>query len=210
MQKTNINQTVWKILAGDLAVQKDFARDIVNVRALAKYIIKTHNLRASLDSVISAVRRFESTNNFETNEEELMHIFRDSVIGTKNNIACVTIDLRPQDLFSKISNNKLFPFKVTTGSDETKIFVEQPHLEKVKKWINKEDILQIDNNLSELHVVVSEKATHTKGFLARMANELTLAHINIHELLICPPEFILYVKEKDIVKSHEAILKLCE
>ena len=51
---------------------------------------------------------------------------------------------------------------------------------------------------------------HTKGVLARIATELSLGNINIHELIMCPPEFIVYVKERDIVKAHEALLKLCE
>lgn len=212
MQKTNINQTVWKILVTDLAVQKGLSRKIINTRALAKYILKTYELPASLDSVISAIRRFQDGENFEENEKGLLHIFRDSVISTKNNMACVTLAIRSKDLFNKIcaTGNHVPPFKVTTGSEEIKVIVEQPHLEKIRALFDKKDVLDLDKDLSELHVVVAEKAVHTKGVMARIANELTLANINIHEVIICPPEFLLYVKEKDIVKAHEAILKLCE
>lgn len=212
MQKININQTVWKILATDLAVQKGFSRKIINTRALAKYILRTYGLPASLDSVISAIRRFQGGEQPESNEKELLHIFRDSIISTKNNMACLTLAIRPRDLFNKIcaTGNPVPPFKVTTGSEEVKVVVEQPHLEKIRALFDKKDVLDLDKDLSELHVVVAEKAVHTKGVMARIANELTLANINIHEVIICPPEFLLYVKEHDIVKAHEAILKLCE
>jgi hypothetical protein len=216
VQKLNINQTVWKILASDLAVQKDFSRKIVNVRALAKHILKKYELPASLDSVISAIRRFQGSENFEDDERGLLHIFKDSVVSTKNNMACITLAISPQQLFSKLcmdghySNHRSIPIKVTTGSDETKMVVEQPHLDKVKGWFDKSDVIDIDKDLSELHIVVAEKAILTKGVMARIANELSLANINIHEVIICPPEFLLYVKERDIVKAHEAILKMCE
>jgi len=212
MQKVNINQTVWKILATDLAVQKGFSRKIINTRALAKHILKAYELPASLDSVISAIRRFQGSDHFEENEKELLHIFRDSVISTKNNMACITLAIRSKDLFNKIctSGNHVPPFKVTTGSEEIKVIVEQPHLDAIRGLFDKKDILSVDKDLSELHVVVADKAVHTHGVLARIANELTLANINVHEILICPPEFLLYVKEKDIIKAHEAILKLCE
>lgn len=212
IQKPNINQTVWKILASDLAVQRGFSRDIINVRALAKHILKRFELAASLDSVISAIRRFQDAEHHEEMETELLHIFQDSVVSTKNNMACITLAIRSRDLFNKICANgsKVVPFKVTTGSEEIKIIVEQPHLEHVKAMFDKKDILSVDKDLSELLVVVSDKSVHTKGVLGRIANELSLANINIHELIMCPPEFIVYVKEKDIVKAHEAILKLCE
>ena len=212
VQKLNINQAIWKILSSDLAVQKDFSRKIVNVRALAKHIIKKYELPASLDSVISAVRRFQSSENFEENEKGMLHIFRDSVVSTKNNMACITLGIRTPELFKKISSNgsSKLPIKVTAGSEEVKLIVEQPHLEKVKGCFDKKDVIDIDKDLSELHVVVAEKAVHTKGVMARLANELSLANINIHEVIICPPEFMVYVKERDIVKAHEAMMKLCE
>ncbi len=212
MQKVNINQAVWKILAGDLAIQKGMSRKIVNVRALAKSIIKTYQIPASLDSVISSIRRFQSAENFEEHDGELAHVFRDSVISTKNNIACITLGIRPRDLFRKVcaASDHLIPFKVTSGSEEIKVIVEQPHLEQVKAMFDKRDIIGIDKDLSELSVIVSDKAAHTRGVIARLTSELSLANINIHELIITMPEFLVYVKEKDIVKAHEAILKLCE
>jgi hypothetical protein len=45
--------------------------------------------------------------------------------------------------------------------------------------------------------------------LARIASEVALANINIQEIIVCPPEFLIYVKEKDMVKAHESLLKLC-
>jgi hypothetical protein len=210
MQKTNINQTVWKILQSDIAIQKDLSRKILNVRALAKHILKHYGLRASLDSVISAIRRFQSEERFDEDEAELLHIFKDSVVSTKNNIACITLGLRSRELFNKVCANgdHLVPFKLTSGSEELKVIVEQPHLEKVKGWFDKKDILNVEKDLSELSIVVSDKSIHTKGVLARIAGELSLANINIFEHILCPPEFLIYVKQRDIVKSHEAILKL--
>lgn len=212
VQKLNINQTVWKILASDLAIQKDISRKIVNVRALAKHILKKYELPASLDSVISSIRRFQSAERFNEDEKELLHIFKDGVVSTKNNMACITLGLGPRELFTKVcaAGNQLVPFRVTAGNEETKMIVEQPRLDRVREWFDKKDIIGIEKDLSELLVVVSKQAIHAKGVLARIANELSLANINIHEIIVCPPEFLVYVKERDIVKAHEAILKLCE
>jgi hypothetical protein len=79
----------------------------------------------------------------------------------------------------------------------------------MKKAFDKEDIGKIQEGLSEINVKLSTKSVEIKGVLARIASEIALANISLQEMVVCPPEFLIYVKEKDIVKAHEAILKLC-
>lgn len=210
MDKTNINQEIWHILQSDLAIQKDLQRKLLNTRALAKHIITKYPLRASLDSVISAIRRFQSQEKFTEEEKALLGCFRGAVVSTKNNVACVTIQMRPSEFFKKFSSINNPSLRITTGSREVKVIVEQPYLNDIKKIFEKEQIRQIQENLSEINVKLSTKSLEIKGVLARIASEIALADINLQEMLVCPPEFLIYVKEKDIVKAHEAILKLCE
>ena len=62
----------------------------------------------------------------------------------------------------------------------------------------------------KISVVLPEKAIQTKGVMAKIASEIALANINITELIVCPPQFFIYVAEKDIVKAHERVLALTE
>jgi len=209
VNKSNINQEVWQILRSDLAIQKDIRRKLINTRALAKYIIQKYPIRASLDSVISAIRRFQSQERFIAEEHKLLSCFKGAVVSTKNNVVCITINLRPSDFFKKFCTVKKPSLRITTGSREVKLIVEKPKLNDMKKAFDKEDINKIQEGLSEINVKLSTKSLATRGVLARIASEIALANINLQEMVICPPEFLIYVKEKDIVKAHEAILKLC-
>ncbi|MBI4140266.1 hypothetical protein HY485_00355 [Candidatus Woesearchaeota archaeon] len=211
-KKNNTNQTVWKLLQMDLAVQKDISRQIINTRALAKYLIKKYSLAQSgLDAVISAIRRFENEAQFEEEEKILHHIFKESVIATRNNIACLTLSLTVNDLVKRWTNaGKLPPARVTSGRRTIKIMVDQPDINLFKAMFASDEIIKIEENLSEICVVVSDRAVMTKGVMARIANELALANINIHELIVCPPEFLIYVRQSDIVRAHESILKLSQ
>jgi len=200
----SINQQVWKALQTDPAIMRDMERELVNIRALAKYIINKYEIKASLDAVISSIRRFPLEAS-KQDEETLRHIFRDSVVGTKNNVACITIKMQPNQAFAKICAMSLPTIRMTTGTEEVKMIVENAHADEVAKVFKK---AEIEKGLSEINVTVSEKAVKTKGVLARMTAELSLANINIHELLVCPPEFLIYVSEKDIVKAHERIIAL--
>lgn len=209
VNKSNINQEVWQILRSDLAIQKDIHRKLINTRALAKYIIQKYPIRASIDSVISSIRRFQSQEKFLAEENKLLSCFKGAVVSTKNNVVCITINLRPADFFKKFCTVQKPSLRITTGSREVKLIVEKPKLNDMKKAFDKEDITKIQEGLSEINVKLSTKSLATRGVLARIASEIALANINLQEMVICPPEFLIYVKEKDIVKAHEAILKLC-
>lgn len=209
-KKNNVNQTVWKLLQMDLAVQKDMYRKIINTRALAKYLIKKFSLaQVGLDAVISAIRRFESDEHFEEEEKVLHHIFKEAVVSTRNNVACITLSLTLNDLMKRWANaGKLPPARISGGRRTIKVMMDQPDINLFKAMFSSDEITKIEENLSEICVVVSDRAILTKGVMARIANELALANINIHELIVCPPEFLIYVKQQDIVRAHESILKL--
>ncbi len=209
-QKTTVNQAVWKVLQSDIAIQKDLARKLLNVRALAKHILHRHNVTASLDAVISAIRRYQSQEVFEEDERALQPIFADSIVSTRNNMACLTLSISSSDLLRRLcATDKHVPIKFTSGTNEIKVIIDAPHLPQVLDLFDKSIIRKIEKDLSEISLTVSEVALGTKGVLARVASEVALANINIHEILICPPEFLIYVKQKDIVKAHDSILRLC-
>ncbi len=210
LSRASTNQEVWKILRADLAIQKDLNRNLINTRALAKYVITKYNLTTSLDAVISSVRRFQSEECFKEEEHTMLGIFKNAVISTKNNMACITLNVRPHHFLKKMSLAENGPsYRIIATPNEIKVMLETPLLADVKKLFSKDDIIKIEEKLSEIRIKVSDVAVQTKGVLARIANELALADINLQEIIVCSPRFLIYVKERDIVKAHEAILKLC-
>lgn len=209
--KNSINQTIWKLISADLAIQKDLQRDVINMRALAKYLIKKYSLNYSLDGAISSIRRYESEEDFKEEEKDLLNIFKDAVISTKNNMACFTASLSSKELLKKLCiNNPNINFRMVVGRGEIKIMVEQLEADKIKNIFTKEDLVKREDGLSEVSVKVARKALGTKGVLARISNQVALANINVQEMVICPPEFFIYVKEKDIVKTHDSIIRLTQ
>jgi len=210
LSRASTNQEVWKILRSDLAIQKDLNRNLINSRALAKYVITKYNLTTSLDAVISAIRRFQGEETFREEEKAILSVFKNAVISTKNNMACITLNMRPCHFLKKTNLAENSPsYRIIATPNEIKVMLEQPLLADIKKLFSKDEIIKIEENLSEIRIKVEESAVKTKGVLARIANEIALADINIQEILVCIPRFLIYVKEKDIVKAHEAILKLC-
>src|SRR3989338_3571762 len=86
-----INQEVWKILSQDASILRDMKRNVLNHRGLAKWLIKQYHLDASLDAVLSAIRRFDGHAGQQKQEKKLDVIFRRCRLFTKDGMACVVI-----------------------------------------------------------------------------------------------------------------------
>lgn len=206
----SVNQHITKLLHGDIAIQKDLSRKLINMRALAKYLIKKYDVRASLDSVISAIRRFQTDEVFEEEEDALLHIFKNASISTKNNVAVVTTKLSEAEFHKRFckNNGHHHSIKLVTGSDGIRLIVEQNELENYTGLFMKDELVGIETDLSEISVMVNKQASHTKGVIARLTSELAMSNINLYELIVAMPEFLVYVKHKDLVKAHDSLLKL--
>ena len=55
----NIVHEVWKILDNNPSIRREMRRGLINMSALAKYIIHRKGVDATLDAVISAIRRYK-------------------------------------------------------------------------------------------------------------------------------------------------------
>ncbi len=198
-----IAEHVWKLVQEDLSIQKDINRGLINVRALARYLIEKHELEASLESVISAIRRFEFKKSQES-EKRFLRLFKDAKISTRNSIICFTLGKDATKLLGKVSSKNI---RLIVSTEQIKVICTKQDAESLSD-IFSGHIERVEKDLGELSLVVSEEVIKSKGVMARIANEIALHDINIQETIICPPEFLIYVKQEDVITTHEAVLKL--
>ena len=199
----NITKEVWKIIESDRAIERDLSRNVINMRALARFIIDKYGLEASLDSVISAIRRFDIKSTQE-NDRKLSNLFKDAIIKTRNNIVCITVR---HEAGAEIKADGI---RSATGTQTSKLIIEKSRLKEFLTAIPRKAIEKIEEDLSELSITIDERSIKTRGVLARIANEISLSNINIEEIIISPPEFLIYVKEENITKTYESVLRLQE
>lgn len=211
---TNITQKVWNIILQEPTIKKDLRKGLINIRALAKYIIKRYNINASLDAVITAIRRYLQEDKFEKEEQEISDTFKDANLSTKNNIVCITLNKNQEILecLAKLLTIKDFSrketFRLTMGRNDIKIMLDKINLKKARSVFPEKSIISIDDNLSELSLFVSAKAKQTKGVIARIANEIAINNVNMVEIIPVVPEILIYVKQEDLLRTHESLIKL--
>jgi aspartokinase len=211
---TNLADEVRDFLNRNLSIVKCLNSRIINVRALAFFIIKELKLGASVHAVMSAIRRYEKPNNKQKNYPSLDLIFQDSKISTKSHLVLIRVKrnfsslktLIPQ-LFDEINHSAGEVLRIFEGRESIKFVIDHSKKEDVIKLIPKEDIINIDEDLGEINIHLSEKFEDRPGILAPIINELAINDINTIEVVGCTPELIIIVKEKDISQSHDVLLR---
>ncbi|MBI4163838.1 MAG: hypothetical protein HY512_03170 [Candidatus Aenigmarchaeota archaeon] len=199
----SISQQVSDIVSSDLSLQKDIHRGLINHRALARYLIDKYDFDASLDAVISALRRIE-LEPLKEFDKKITGFFKDASISTRNNLVCFTLKKEALFLLPKIISKNI---RIVTGTDEINLIVEKTKSETLHD-IFSQYIIKTEKDLGEVSIRLAEEAAKTRGVMSRIANEISLNKINIEQLLISVPEFLIYVKDKDVIKTHEVLLGL--
>jgi aspartokinase len=210
----NITEQVWKILDNSPCLRRDLSRGLINSRALGKYLIKEQKIDATIDAVISAIRRYKPekiTDLFNKSSK----ILRQATISTKSKLANVALikddevqNLLPK-LFSIIYYNRGDVLRIIQADESMKILVDEKNLEKIQKLFPEKKIIKIDKNLGEINMHLHPEAVNTPGIASIITNELALNGINIMEIISCVPEMLFFVDEKDILSAHQVLYRLC-
>ncbi|MEK6920985.1 MAG: hypothetical protein AABX82_03825 [Nanoarchaeota archaeon] len=209
----SINNQVWRYIAEDASIQKDLQRDLINIRGLARYLIDKYHISASMDAVISAIRRYETECVFEDNTKAIDAVLYSAVITTKNYVTCITMKEHEFKTISSdfVGKNILKEnFRMLKSKEIIKLFLNQKDLEKKIVLFSKENILSVTKDLAEVRITMHSNATETVGVLARISHEIALHDVAIYEMISAIPEMLIYVKSDDLVRAHKAVLGLIQ
>lgn len=206
---------VWKYLDNNPSIKTDMSLGLINIRALAKYIIKTQKMDATLDAVISAIRRYELSQQDDIFLDARELIGETITLSTRSGLVEISL-IKDDDvqriipeLFEIIDHHRGEVLRIIQATESIKILVDGKNLEDATELFPKNKILKIDNNLAEINMHMPPQMIITRGILAVIANELAINGINIMEIMSCLPEMLLFVKEQDILKAYQVLYQLC-
>jgi len=207
---TNIRREVERIIEHDAVIKKGLRRDIINIRGLAKFIQKKISQNASLDAIISAIRRYplkEESIRFS----KIEWLMKNCKLSLKNKIADIALvnDTEIHEIFGKIPPLIKFNtgeiFRLIVAVQSIKLIADEKNLDKILNQFPEDKIIKIIKNLSEIIVTFPKEAEGTPGILSNISTELALNDINIVEIMSSIPELILIVDEKDASKCYECL-----
>jgi len=210
----SITKRVWKIIDQDYALQSCIARGLINSSALAKYVIEHHGVDASMDGVISALRRYSASKDLLKEHKEIREIIKHSSLSTQTKIASVLVKntnsshealMMMQTKENLLKNDSLHVFKTRQG---IYLVFDMRALPIFLANFPKENILSTRENLAQLSLRMPEASWKRKGVLAALTNELSAAGVNILLVSSAYPYITFFVNEESIQESQEALANL--
>ncbi|MAH33002.1 hypothetical protein CL615_01285 [archaeon] len=210
----NIREFVWKIIETDISLKKDLNRGIINVRSLAKHILDEQKITASLDSVISAIRRYEKA----PKNKETYSVYRTlnhARIATRTKMSSLLLK-RTDDVKTKLGRpDKLIDYqgheiiRVLEGSQALTIVFDRKNFEKIKTIFPKSVILEENKKVGMIEIDYPRILKKTPGVFSVIYNELAENNISIIDALISSNEHILVIDEEKLLTAFEHIYELC-
>ncbi|MAG91382.1 hypothetical protein CMO83_01775 [Candidatus Woesearchaeota archaeon] len=212
----NIRGLVWKLIDTDISIKKTLSRKIINVRSLAKHIIATQKLNTSIDSVISAIRRYEINTKKSEDTHSVHNVLRQARVATRTKMS--TLLLKRTDLVkTKLGRpDKLMDFqghdviRVLEGSQALTIVIDQKNFDKIKAIFPKDLLLEENKKVGLIEITYPRILKKTPGVFATIYNELAEHNISIIDALISSNEHILIIDDEKLLKAFDLIYNLCK
>src|SRR3989338_7438340 len=211
---SSIHSFVWKIIDTDISLKKELSRDLINVRKLANYIIKTQKIGASLDSVISAIRRYKSSGIKKREEQSAYDILKQAKLSVRTQMVSLELK-RTDEVKTQLGRpDKLVEYqehdtvRVLEGSNTVTLIFDRKNTDKIISQFPKKNILHVTKNVGMLELSYSKDLEKTPGVFFIIANELAQNDISIIDALISASEHIIVVYETGITRAFDLIYAL--
>ncbi|MBU0614895.1 MAG: hypothetical protein KJ601_02280, partial [Nanoarchaeota archaeon] len=188
----NIREFVWQIIDTDLSLKKDIAREIINVRSLANYILSRYKVNISIDSVISAIRRY----NIKPEKEaaDVYALLKKAKIRTITKMASLSLK-KNEEVTSNLG--RVLPevnfeggevLRVIEGAKLFKIIIDATSYEKMQNRFGKRNILESRKGIGIVEITYPDILKETPGVFAAISTELGANDISIIDALIISNE----------------------
>jgi len=208
-------EKVTEVLDGEPCIRVIMKRRLINVRALARWIIKEKKIDATLDSAISIIRRYRLEDSQEIFEKARKNLIG-AAISTKSDLGAIRLSksIRVQRLLPKlfliINYEQADVLRIIQAEASIKILLDRKNLDEAKSLFPEEDVLGMDTSLGEINIHLDSSTRYIPGICAVVSNEFAINSINILESMSCYPESLWFVEEKDLSKAYDVIYKVCK
>lgn len=210
------SEVVGEFMERDAVARNGFARGLINVRALARYIqVQTHE-RYSFEALVSAIHRYPAK---DTSARRQVWGRLITGLTMKNNIVEVTIKNEPDVplLLARFSGTVDYgrgdTLSIVSNPQCVNVIIDSKNSDKLTRTIPKRNILRISGNLAAVIVTEAEANIDTPGFEAAIFDEIAMDGINLQEHVgqAGPPSYDMFlVKEPDALRTYQAVERLAK
>ena len=205
----SLPKRVHEIFQADGVLHEVVRRGLVNYRALSRWMIASHELNASEDAVLSAIRRMKQTPGFDP-FKPARTLLAQCHVNVRSR-ACQVMIGKAEEARRKLpqmvqlvdlSKGEMLYF--TWGEFGLKVLLDEVNVGSLENLFGSA-VKKVVRHLSAVTVVEPEQGLNTPGVLALMSETLALRGINVVDAVYGYPDYIFFVKESEALKAYEAL-----
>ncbi len=207
---TNIRREVERIIDTNPPIRNCLGRGVVNIRGLAKFIVENYPINASMDAIISAIRRYEYKDK-EVSIKKVYSLIGKATLTSRNSIVSITLEKSVNveqylpKILSVISMVKNEVFRVIQANTAIKVVIDKKNLENVLGTLPEKSVKRVEEGLAEITIQLDPESWKMPGVVAVISSELAMNNVNIREIMSCIPEIIIFFDEKDLLRAYQLI-----
>jgi aspartokinase len=211
-----VAQVTKKIVEQRPIIQNAMIEGIINYANLAEKLLP--NIEAELGykvkptAVMMALRRH--TDGLQKKSVIKRDVEFNPEIVMKTNLCDVTIvkthtaQQKITEIYKLVDYEKNETLNIIQGNYEITIVISQRYLEKLKKILKSEKILNVETDLVSLTLELSNEFLYTPGILSLATQKLAWENVNIFENISTLTELIFIISEKDAVRGYNTFKEL--
>ncbi len=211
-----VSQIVKKIIAERSMLQEALIEGIVSFANLAEYleprIENELGEKVKTPAIVMALRRHAEQLQEKTTPPKPLDLTSEIVM--KTNLCDVTI-VKTLSALDKLKQlHKLVDYEkgeqlnIIQGNYEITIVISQKYLEKLKKLLKGEKILNEEIQLVSLTITLTKEFLYTPGILSMLTRKLAWENINIFENISTMTEVIYIIAEKDAMRAYNTFKEI--
>ncbi len=211
----SITQRVARLIGQDPILRGALDREIVNMNGLARYLIERHDLDASEQAVVSAIRRYDDDTALEKRHETAREVIQRSLdVTVTSNITRVTLDKTKEKQGAVEQATGLVDYEhgeimlVIQGEQKIKLLFNEKNKHTVLDVFDTPE--SVHNQIAEISIQLPDDAMQTPGVLSLLSTELMLQGINIVETMSCLPEMLFFVDQDDVTEAYDTLFSLTQ
>ncbi|MBR9692869.1 hypothetical protein GOV07_02955, partial [Candidatus Woesearchaeota archaeon] len=173
---TSITKNVWGLIDEDPSLRKDLARGVINVSGLAAFLKEKHGIQGSLDSVISAIRRYQASPEVQDLNQGVKEALKEAVVTTKTKITGLQLK-NSTNLYKYLSELMKDPefykseiFRLIKSRNETLCMIDAESLARAESLFPEGNVVEVFEGLAELSLTLTHEGWQSKGVMAHLSN----------------------------------------
>ncbi len=212
-----ISQTVKAMINTKPMIYEGLIEGVISHAALAEYlhdeVEREVGSAVKHPAIVMAIRRYSETLQASMKIEKKEFKYNTEII-MKSGLADITFLKSPSSLeklkkiYSWVDYTRGETLNIIHGNYEITMVISEKYLQKLKKILKKEKILNIEANLVSLSISFSSDFLHTPGILAEVTRKLAWENINVFENISTMTELIYIISSRDSARAYNALQSL--